>query len=71
MKKLCSLFLALLLVLSCMTAFAEPLTPYDGEAVVYQGYTADLGITEDRESPVYQAYKALIGNVTIEWSTGP
>ena len=71
MKRLCSLFLALLLVLSCMTAFAEPLTPYDGEAVVYQGYTADLGITEDRESPVYQAYKALIGNVTIEWSTGP
>lgn len=72
MKKLCSMILALALVLTCCsTALAASLCPYDGEEVTYEGYAADLGITEDRNSEVYKAYKTLTGNVTINWSTGP
>lgn len=71
MKKLFSMVLALAVVLSCAGALADTLVPYEGDAVSYSGYAADLGIMEDRESPVYQAYKALTGDVTIEWSTAP
>ena len=71
MKKLVTLLLVLALALGCIPAMAESLLPYEGDAVTYEGYTADLGIKEDRESPVYQEYKKLLGNVSIEWSSGP
>ncbi len=71
MKKLVSLLLVLMLALGVIPAMAESLLPYEGDALTYEGYTADLGITENRESPVYQEYKKLLGNVSIEWSTGP
>jgi len=72
MKKLVTLLLALALVMGvCATAMADSLCPYDGEEVVYQGSGVDLAITEDRESPVYQYYKTLTGNVSINWSLYP
>lgn len=71
MKKLVSVLVLVAMLLGCVSAMADSLLPYDGEAVTYQGYTADLGLNEDRNSPVYQAYKTLLGNVSIEWSTGP
>ena len=71
MKKLVSVLVLVAMLLGCVSALADSLLPYDGEAVTYQGYTADLGLNEDRNSPVYQAYKTLLGNVSIEWSTGP
>ncbi|MGI6634724.1 MAG: extracellular solute-binding protein [Christensenellales bacterium] len=72
MKKLYSLLLVLALVLTCCSAaLAESLLPYAGEEVVYEGFAADLGISENRDSEVYKAYKETIGNVTIEWATGP
>ncbi len=70
MKKLVSV-LVLLAILASGSALAEALLPYAGEEVVYKGYTADLGLTENRESPVYKAYSALLGNVSIEWSSAP
>ncbi len=72
MKKLFALALALAMLMTCgIAALADTLLPYDGEEVVYDGYAADLGIKEDRSSEVYKAYRALTGNVTINWSTGP
>ncbi len=70
MKKLVSLLLLAVMLLSS-TAMAESMLPYTGEEVVYKGYTADLGLTENRDSIAYQAYKALLGNVSITWSSGP
>ncbi len=70
MKKLVSM-LVLLAVLLGSVAMAENLLPYAGEEVVYEGYTADLGIQEDKNSPVYKAWKEKLGNVSINWSTGP
>ena len=70
MKKLVSMLVLLAMLLSC-TAMAETLLPYTGDEVVYEGYAADLGITEDRNSPVYKAWKEKLGNVSINWSTGP
>lgn len=73
MKKLLCLTLCLALLVPMMSALAvpNPALPYKGDAIVYKGYAADLGITENRESPVYKAYKEQIGNVTIEWQTAP
>ncbi len=70
MKKLVSMLVLMAMLLSC-TAMAETLLPYTGDEVVYEGYAADLGITEDRNSPVYKAWKEKLGNVSINWSTGP
>lgn len=70
MKKLVSMLVLLAMLLSC-SAMAETLLPYTGDEVVYEGYAADLGITEDRNSPVYKAWKEKLGNVSINWSTGP
>lgn len=70
-KTLLCLVLCLALVLPALAAGAESLLPYTGDPIVFQGYTADLGITENRESPVYKAYKEKIGNIEINWSTGP
>lgn len=70
MKKLVSLLVLVAMLLSC-TAMAETLLPYEGEEVVYEGYTADLGLTENRDSVVYKAYSELLGNVSINWSMGP
>ena len=70
MKKLVSMLMLMAMLLSC-TAMAETLLPYTGDEVVYEGYAADLGITEDRNSPVYKAWKEKLGNVSINWSTGP
>ncbi len=71
MKKLVSLLLVLVLALGAIPAMADSLLPYEGDAVTYEGYTADVGIKEDRNSLIYQEYKKLLGNVSIEWSTGP
>lgn len=69
MKKFLSLLLTLLLAASsCVFAVAEP---YTGEEIVYEGCAMDLGITENPETPIYQAWKEMKGNVTINWSTAP
>ncbi len=56
-------------------AGADPATgaalPWTGEEVVYSGFGADLGIQEDPEAAVVQAYRATTGNVRIEWDTVP
>lgn len=64
-KTLLCLVLCLALVLPALAVGAESLLPYTGDPIVFQGYTADLGITENRESPVYKAYKEKIGNIEI------
>ena len=43
MKKLVSVLVLVAMLLGCVSALADSLLPYDGEAVTYQGYTADLG----------------------------
>ena len=45
--------------------------PWAGAEVVYNGFGADLGIQEDPEAPVVQAYRETTGNVRIEWDTVP
>lgn len=45
--------------------------PWTGAEVVYNGFGADLGIQEDPEAPVVQAYRKATGNVRIEWDTVP
>ena len=45
--------------------------PWTGEEVVWDGFVADLGIDEDPEAPVVQAYRATTGNARIEWSSVP
>ena len=45
--------------------------PWTGAEVVYDGFVADLGIQEDPEAPVVQAYRETTGNVRIEWNTVP
>ena len=45
--------------------------PWTGAEVVYNGFGADLGIQEDPEAPVVQAYRETTGNVRIEWDTVP
>lgn len=72
MKRLVTLLLAAAMLLGAATAaLADSLCPYTGDEVVYEGYAADLGIQEDRNSGAYKAYKELTGNVSINWSTGP
>ena len=69
MKKLFALVLALALLSSI--AFADSILPYTGDPLTWTGYCPELGITEDRESPLYQAYAAVTGPAVIEWSTAP
>ena len=69
MKKLFALVLALALLSSI--AFADSILPYTGDPLTWTGYCPELGITEDRESPLYQAYAAITGPAVIEWSTAP
>lgn len=45
--------------------------PYKGEPIVYKGYAADLGIEQNPDTPVSKAYTERVGNVKIEWQTGP
>ena len=45
--------------------------PWTGAEVVWEGFGADLGIQEDPEAPVVQAYRETTGNARIEWSTVP
>ena len=45
--------------------------PWTGAEVVYNGFGADLGIEEDPEAPVVQAYRETTGNVRIDWDTVP
>ena len=45
--------------------------PWTGAEVVWDGFGADLGIQEDPEAPVVQAYRETTGNARIEWSTVP
>jgi len=45
--------------------------PYKGEPIVYKGYAADLGIKQDPNAPVSKVYTERVGNVRIEWQTGP
>ena len=45
--------------------------PWTGAEVVWDGFVADLGIEEDPEAPVVQAYRETTGNARIEWSSVP
>lgn len=47
------------------------LLPWTGEEVIFQGFGADLGITEDPTMPVVQEYRKTTGNVRIDWSVVP
>jgi len=45
--------------------------PWKGDAVVYNGFGADLGIKEDPNAPVMKAYRETTGNVSVKWNTVP
>jgi len=53
------------------TTTAKALLPWTGDPVTYKGFAADLGIKEDPNAPVTQAYRATTGKVTIQWDTAP
>ena len=50
---------------------AGNLLPWTGEEVVFEGFGADLGMEDDPNMPVVEAYRKLTGNVRIEWDTVP
>ncbi len=52
-------------------ASANALLPWTGEPVVWRGFGADLGIKEDPNAPVMQAYRKNTGNASIKWDTVP
>lgn len=45
--------------------------PYTGGKIEYKGLAADLGMTEDSSSPIFQEYQKMLGNVTIKWELLP
>ena len=71
MRKIVIWLLLAAFVLSCLPAVAETMLPYnEGEELVYTGLAADLGMENNEESPVMQAYRERTGhNVRIEWTT--
>jgi putative aldouronate transport system substrate-binding protein len=52
-------------------AGGQTLCPYDGETVTFNAFAADVGIKEDKNSPVYQIFKKAVGNIEIEWELVP
>ena len=71
MRKIVIWLLLAAFALSCLPAVAETMLPYnEGEELVYTGLAADLGMENNEESPVMQAYRERTGhNVRIEWTT--
>jgi len=53
------------------TTSAEWALPYTGDTVTFTAFAADVGVQEDKESPVYQIYKNVVGNIEIEWELVP
>lgn len=53
------------------TTSAEWALPYTGETVTFTAYAADVGVQEDKESPVYKIYKNVVGNIEVEWELVP
>jgi putative aldouronate transport system substrate-binding protein len=45
--------------------------PWTGEAIVWDGFGADLGMKNDPTMPVYAEYLKTTGNARIEWQTFP
>lgn len=48
-------------------ATSKNLCPYTGDTVTFTAFAADVGIKEDKNSPVYQIYKKAVGNIEINW----
>lgn len=62
MRKIVIWLLLTAFVLSCLPAVAETMLPYnEGEELVYTGLAADLGMENNEESPVMQAYRERTG----------
>ncbi len=69
MRKLVSILLAAMMLLSTVPALADTLLPYnDEEEIVYHGLASDLGMEDNESSIVMQAYRDATGrSVKIEW----
>ncbi|MCU6712034.1 extracellular solute-binding protein [Paenibacillus sp. J5C_2022] len=50
---------------------AGVLLPYTGDKIVYKAFGADLNMSEDANSPIFQAYQQKLGNVSFEWDMLP
>lgn len=70
-KSLVALLLAVAMLLSVVPAMAESVLPWTGDEIVYNGFSADMGFTEDPETLVMQAYMADLGNASINWTLVP
>ena len=70
-KTLVALLLAIAMLLS-MSAMAvvSPALPYEGDAIVYHCFGADL-VPENKENAVYGEFQKLIGNVELDWEVVP
>ena len=53
------------------TTASEWAIPYTGDPVVFKAFAADVGVKEDKESPVYKIYKEAVGNIEVEWELVP
>jgi putative aldouronate transport system substrate-binding protein len=53
------------------TTSAEWALPYTGNTVTFTAFAADVGVQEDKESPVYKIYKNVVGNIEVEWELVP
>ncbi len=71
MKKFLAVLLTVVFLLSALPAMADSALPYQGDPIVYKGFSADMGFVEDYDTPVLQAYLADLGNVTIDWTIVP
>ena len=69
MRKLVSILLAAMMLLSTVPALADTLLPYnDEEEIIYHGLASDLGMEDNESSIVMQAYRDATGrSVKIEW----
>ena len=71
-KSLVALLLAVAMLLSVVPAMAytADILPYDGDPITYTTFGVDL-IQENKESEVYKAYMAGLGNVDFQWELVP
>ena len=49
----------------------DSMLPYDGDPVVYTGLILEVGMDNDENTIVLQAYRKALGNVKIEWESLP
>lgn len=56
---------------SAVSTTEGPLLPWKGEEIVFEGFGSDLGMIDDPNMPVVQAYRKTTGNVRIDWDTVP